>query len=256
VLTNAIGFKLQNAAYGMAKKVLFVVVFAVDTILTLAQYPPDINTDSILTRHLQIVSNLTDGYLYNPDSYISGKSHYSRGTNDNHPFFLVNYWKSGSAKYKDIVFSLPMMKYDIEYDVLVILKIIENLVYSVQLNRSIIQEFSLEGHHFDYLDKVSNAGYYEKLYSAQTTVWAKWTKRSKVDAHSVSGIPVYVPDLYFVIQYENKYYIVKNLREILNVFSDRKQELKSYNRVNNLSFRKDKTGTIIKMAEQFDLLNN
>jgi len=239
----------------MAKKVLLMAVFTVNLILTQAQYPFALNTDSILARHTQIISNLTDSFLYNPDSYITGKLYLPRGNNDNHPFFLVNNWKSGSVKYKGEVFPLPMMKYDIENDVLIILKIIDNTVYPVQLNRSAIREFTLEGHHFDYIDMIRNTGYYEILYSAKTTIWAKWTKRSKVDANSVSGIPIYIPDLHFIIQHNNKYVNVKNLKEIYNVFSDQKQELKSFERANSLSFKKDKTGTLIKMAEQYDLLN-
>ena len=240
----------------MAKKVLLMAVFTVNLIFSQAQYPFALHPDSILDRHIQIISNLTDSFLYNPECYITGKLYLPRGNNDNHPFFLVNNWKSGSVKYKGEVFPLPMMKYDIENDVLVILKIIDNTVYPVQLNRSEIREFTLEGHHFDYIHMIRNPGYYEVLYSAKTTVWAKWTKQSKVDAHSVSGIPIYVPDLHFIIQHNNEYFKVKNLKEVHNVFSDRKQELKSYERANNLSFKKDKTGTMINMAEQYDLLNN
>jgi hypothetical protein len=240
----------------MVRRVYLVLIFAVGLASLQAQNISDITTDRLLAQHLQIIEKLTDSCLYNPNSFVVGKLYYPRGTKDNHPFFLDNDWKSGFVEIEGKQFPISMMKYDIESDALVILKIIGNQGYPIQLDRNVIPKFSIVHHLFIYKDNAPKAGYYEELCNSNTSVWAKWTIWKKIDANSNSKIPLYISNLHFLIQKNNLYYEVKNLKEIYNIYVERKQNLKKFKRENKLSFRKDKQGTIIKLTEQYDMLNN
>lgn len=240
----------------MNRRVHWIAVLVFGFVSVKAQYPSNIVADSLIDQHLQIIDSITHRYLYNPDRFIVGKIYYPRGTRDNHPFFLDNYWKSGSVEYEGEQYSISMMKYDVQNDGVIMLKMTENLGYPIQLDKKAIPVFLIEGHRFVYMGNFKNPGYYEELCTSHTKVWAKWTVWAKIDANSNLKIPLFVSELLFIIIKNNSYYEVKNLNELYKVYSDRKRDLKKFTKENKLSFRNDKPGTIKILTEEYDNLNN
>jgi len=240
----------------MNRRVHWIAVLVFGCVSVKAQYPSNVVADSLIDQHLQIIDSITHRYLYNPERFIVGKIYYPRGTRDNHPFFLDNYWKSGSVEYEGEKYSISMMKYDVQNDGVVMLKMTENLGYPIQLDKKAIPVFLIEGHRFVYMGNFKNPGYYEELCTSRTKVWAKWTVWEKIDANSNLKIPLFVSELLFIIIKNNNYYEVKSLNELYKVFSDRKRDLKKFTKENKLSFRNDKPGTIKILTEEYDNLNN
>lgn len=237
----------------MIQKLYLPIVFGVFMISAKAQYPQDVIADSLLSEHLRIIDNSYDSITHNPNRFVTGKFYYPRGDKYNHPYFLDFNWKSGFVNNQGELFPVTMMKYDIENDVLVILEIIENLGYAVQLDTRVIKEFFIDGHHFEYIDDAKKEGYYERLYDSNTYIWSKWKKMS---SNPVFGNPVYVHKTYYMVRKNNSYFEVNNLRDLMNAYSDKKQELKRFIKENKLVFRKDRAGTIKIIANQYDILNN
>ena len=224
---------------------------------TLSEAIPDVTatdpSDSLLNQGLQMVEDITDGYLDNPDRYIAGKLYDSRGTKDNHPFFLDHNWKSGWVEFQEEKYAIQMMKYDIEIDALIIMKTIGTLGYPIQLSDQVIRKFNIDGRQFIYLDSIKNSGYYEEVYHAQTIVWARW---KKTDSNPIRGTPRYAGSVQFVILKDSIYYKAKSLKDFYEIFADHEEELKEVKRKNKLSFRNNKTGTIRLLAEYYDALKN
>lgn len=209
------------------------------------------NSDSLLVQHLQLIDNLTDSFLYNPDCFVAGKLYYPRGTKDNHPYFGEFNWKPGTIVYGGIKYQIPTMKFDIEEDAPVVMKTIGTMGYPVQLDTKMIREFFIDGRYFVFLDGTKNPGYYELLYDSYTTVWAKWEKRN---ANPIGGSPKYSSNLRFLVLKDRIYYQVRTLNEFYDVFSDKEEELKRFKKKEKLSFRINKTGTIKTLTEHYDLL--
>jgi len=126
--------------------------------------------------------------------------------------------------------------------------------YPIQLDNKVILRFIIEGHRFVYIADAEKPGYYEELYSSVTKVWAKWTIWEKIDPNSDLKVPRFVQEMYFIIHTNNEYHSVRNLKELYDVFSDQKAELIKFKRANNLSFISDKSGTVRKLAEEYDNL--
>lgn len=209
------------------------------------------NSDALLSDDLKLIDELTDSFLYNRDCFIAGKLYYPKGTKDNHPYWPDNNWRPGSVKFKDAEYVISTMKYDIEKDVVVVLKTIATLGYPVQLNKIVIPEFSFNGKRFIFLDSIKKPGYYELLYKSKISAWAKW---EKADTNPLGGTPKYSLTLKFIILKENQYYRAKNLKDLYKIFSDKEEELKRFKKNNKLSFTKDKTGTVGKLTEKYNML--
>ena len=240
----------------MNRRVHWFVVLIFGFVSAKAQYPSNLVTDNPIVQHLKIIDSITNSYLYNPERFIVGKLYYPRGTRDNHPFFHDNYWKSGFVEYEGEKYSISMMKYDVQNDAVVMLKMTGSLGYPIQLDKKTIPVFLIEGHRFVYRNDFKNPGYYEVICDSDVKVWAKWTVWEKIDANSNLKIPLFVSELLFIILKNDDYYEVKNLNELYKVYSDRKRDLKKFTKENKLSFRNDKPGTIKILTEEYDNLNN
>lgn len=237
----------------MTQRVLLISLFTTFVISIEAQYQSNINSDSLLKQHLEFIKELTESKLNNPDEYIAGKLYYPKGTSYSHPYYPDNGWKTGSVNYKGEQYPVSIMKYDVEKDVIVVLKTIGTLGYPISLDRNRIKEFCIGEHCFTFLDSIRTPGYCELIYNNKTSVWLKWIKE---EVNSKGGNPKYKLIQRFVIRKDKKYYMIRKLKDYYNVFIDKEQDLKLYKKRNKLSFIKDKQGTIIKLTEQYDILTN
>lgn len=236
----------------MKMRFLLLILILLYTARTKAQYQSDTAPDEQLNYQFQLVDSITGEFLSNPNRFIVGKLYYPRGTSDNHPFFLDNSWKPGWVYHNNEKYPVPMMKYDIEIDALIIMKTIGTLGYPIRLNDQVIRKFTIDGRHFTYLDSINNPGYYEEVYHANTKVWARW---KKTDSNPIKGTPKYAGSVHFIILKEGDYYTMKSLGDFYEIFPTHMKELKAVKRDNKLSFRNNKTGTIRLLVAYYDSLN-
>jgi hypothetical protein len=99
------------------------------------------------------------------------------------------------------------------------------------------------------------AGFYEVLYGGPATVLAKRKKQVQ------RGVRVEDPyifkqyDSYFV-KHNGIYRSVAAEKDLLLLFGDRKEVLKTYLRTNNINFKKDNEAGLVKTAAYYDQLKN
>jgi hypothetical protein len=237
----------------MAHRIFLLFFLSAFLISSKAQNCHEINSDSLLEKHLKTIKELTEKKLYNPDFFIAGRLYYLKGTSDNNPYFQDNLWKEGSINFEGEQYPVSIMKYDVEEDVIVILKTIGTLGYPISLDRMRIKEFCIGDHCFTFLDSIKTPGYYELIYNKKTSVWARWEKE---EVNSKGGNPKYKLIQRFIISKDDQYYEVKKLNEFYYIFSEKEQDLKHYKKSNKLSFIRDKSGTIVELTEQYDILTN
>jgi len=237
----------------MAHRIFLMFFLSAFLISSKAQNCLEINSDSLIENHLQAIKELTKSKLYNSDFFIAGRLYYPKGTNDNNPYFQDNLWKEGAVIFEGDQYPVSIMKYDVEEDVVVMLKTIGTLGYPISLDRIRIKEFCIGDHCFAYLDSIKTPGYYELIYNSITSVWTKWEKEK---INSKGGNAKYKLIQRFLVLKDNQYYEVKKLNEFYSIFSEKEQDLKLYKKLNKLSFIRDKSGTIVALTEQYDILTN
>lgn len=220
----------------------------------IAQSSNQAESDSILKIHYNLFDSISANCLFNSEDYVRGKFHHPKGTKDNHPFFPDFNWRPGNLEADGIQYTAPLLKYDIENDALIILKVINNQGFPIELERSVIRKFRIDDHNFVYLSDVPACGYYEELFDGKVSVWAKRTIWKKIDAQTDLKVHRYMTNFYFVIRKDQTHYEIKNLRGFYRVFNDQKQRIRKYKKDNRLSFNNDPSYTVKKLTEYYHML--
>lgn len=211
-------------------------------------------SDSILEIHYKLVDELVSTRLYNSEDYVRGKLHYPKGTKDNHPFYPDFNWRPGYLEADGVQYKAPLLKYDIENDALILLKVINNQGYPIELEKTVVQKFSIDDHTFICLSDVPTCGYYEELFNGVVSTWVKRTIWKKIDTQKDLKVHRYMINYLFVIRKEQTYFEIKNLRGLYRILDNQRQELKEFKKEYRLSFNDDPTGTVKKITEYYHML--
>jgi hypothetical protein len=188
--------------------------------------------------------------LYNGSAY---KDFLSR--NDEHPYFGIDDWVYGDIVYDEALYVNVPMFYDISSD-----KVITEHALSgakLELITAKVDRFSLGRHQFVRIapgetDYVS--GFVEVLYDGETKVFARREKilMEKVESNSI--VPRFDEKNRLHIKKGDSYYPVKSKGSVYDVFSDKRQELKSFLGKQKIRYRADREYAIVQLATQYDSL--
>jgi hypothetical protein len=190
--------------------------------------------------------------LYNGTEYIG----FYPGTTG-HPYFEWDTLRPGMIQYDGIRYQHIGLKYDLVSNE-VVLKGKQNLMISLVPQK--IDFFSIEGHVFvpagqDSTTQLPPTGFFEVLYGGRATVLAKRTKQVQRGARVEDPYIFRQYDSYFV-KANGAYHPVDSEKDLLLVFNDQQEALKSYLRRNGINFKKDKETSIIRTASYYDQLKN
>lgn len=187
--------------------------------------------------------------LYNGSEY---RDYFSR--NDEHPYFGVDDWQYGDINYDDELYLDVPMFYDLSRDKVITEHALNGA--KIELVSAKIKQFSLGSHRFVRLSafdsKDISEGFYEVLYDGHSKVYVRHEKilMQKVESNEIIGRFEEKNRIY--IMKDGNYFPVKKKGAVLDVFSDRKQELKSFLSRNKISYRSDREKAIARMAEFYD----
>lgn len=195
--------------------------------------------------------------LYNGSEYAGYPFRFTEG----HQFFEVNELAKGSIVYDGMLYEDVPMQIDLISDH-VIINSFEG-AYRIQLINEKISSFILLNHRFIQIVKDStesdiiSTGFYDQLYSGNISVFKKEKKKVDENVSITTGITrTVLQENYYYIERNAKYFYVKNKGSLLNVFADRKKDVKQFIRKNKLNFKKDPDNTLIQVAQHFDTPNN
>lgn len=192
--------------------------------------------------------------LYNGSEYVQ----YINLLKEGHPYFDTSALTSGNVHYDGLAYSNVPMLYDIITDELIIRHY--NKVFLVQLIRSRIDSFSMQGHHFLHLGKDSIAegireGFYDRIYNGGIKLYVK---RKKVIRESIPDMQVerrVFPDDSYFLYMNGVYHNVHSESSILKLMKDKRSPVKQTLRKHKVKFRKNREYAMKLMAEQYDALN-
>lgn len=176
-----------------------------------------------------------------------------------HPYFIDNYWESGTISYEGQCYDSIEIKYDIIRDLLIVKHLgMDGYLVPLELYSPKVEEFNLLGHHFLYIkeDILSdfNSGFYDLLYDGDTVeVLAKRIKKETKGQNSISKLEKrYVQKDKYYLKYKSKYYPVKGKKSYLKVLSDKKSELKTFIRNNKSRFRNEYEKQLVEVVRYYN----
>jgi hypothetical protein len=212
-------------------------------------------TDSSYTTALTLYHHylVPETGLYKGNEYAD----YAHLLRDGHPFYGEYKFKPGSVLYHGILYRQVPILYDLVYDQVIIGDY--DQIFKIILTTPLVDSFTIEDHSFVHLkDSVTRGmpkvGFYEILYTGHITLLKKETKQIQEDLSSGDHAQHYIAgtDSAYFLKIGNGYYPVNHNKSLLEVLKDRKKELRHFIRSNNLSMRKDRENTLIKVAAWYD----
>jgi hypothetical protein len=223
----------------------------------------EINTSvakELLSAQISRLNNIHDSVFVLHDNLVNGRLYISTADIYNHPFFLENSWKPGTVYYSGTFSGSEIMKYDLLTDNLIILLKLQGISYPVSINREIVREFILNGHHFILLDDFQNrgtsepvTGYYETLYNGTTGLFVRWMKREAANKLTMQN--EYPQEVIYYLRKDGEYHIIKNKADFIRTLGDHYDEIRSFIKTNRLRFSQDKTGNMVRILEYYDSLH-
>jgi hypothetical protein len=176
--------------------------------------------------------------------------------------------QTGTLFYDGILYHNVPMLYDLEKDNAVILQHADKSfsqeyrnILRMDLIRSRVLWFSLPDHDFVRLEADSNRknmadGFYDRAYNGKIKVFIKREKRYVEEVKQTDLERRYDAFTYYYIQKAGVYYSIKSKKAVLDVFKNRRKELKVFIRKNGLKFRKNQGPFITEVSSYYDQLTN
>jgi hypothetical protein len=221
---------------------------AQDTILS---QPGMTNTIAFYYKYIGENAHLYNGSEHGPyDFRIAG-----------HPYYVSNLLQPGYVYYDGTLYSQVNLALDIVRDELTINRFNNN--FRMRLATEKVSYFSLLNHFFVrlVLDSTKQStlptGFYDRLYNGHIKFYAKRHKKIDESITPEEGDKLWFTenDLFY-IYLKDRYYLVKNKKELFNIFKDRKKDLKKFLRKNKLDFKDDPEATILRSVEYCNQLMN
>ena len=193
-------------------------------------------------------SKIFTGILYN-DSHL--------GINGD-PFFMKDAWEISTIVYEGQPYDSIYIKYDIYKDI-VIVKYVDKRTYvtPLELDKTRIDEFSVMGHHFIRIEfdslSTMKTGFFDLLYDGETaTVLAKRQKeiRNTYELNKLTWGYDLKEKRY--INLGTNFYEIKGKKSILDILSDRKNEVKAFLKKNRARLKNDHEKQLIEAVQYYD----
>jgi hypothetical protein len=247
----------------MKKKFITFFLSAIMPLNLLAQSNIVDHSSSVKNQALANAMNIYNDAIGDNSMILTGSYYIESNTGvDGDPFFINNFWNSGSIVYEGQRYDSIDIRYDI-YSDLVIIKYVDKLGYvrPIQLHRSKVEEFILMDHHFIRLEGDSlstvKTGFFDLLYDGEkASVLAKRRKEiSRTQSLSNLVKKYYSNDIRYIRTGHN-YYVVKGKKSLLEVLSDRKDEVKTFLKKNKARLRKDYERQFIEAVQYYNSIVN
>jgi hypothetical protein len=176
---------------------------------------------------------------------------------DEHQFFEQRRWLNGMVLYDGQQFdSIPML-YDLFRDEVVIRHFNGD---HVLLQTVKVDSFIIDKHHFARLEAGKDinpqmrTGFYDIVYSGKSRTLARRTKQRQEKIVDKRVIAYYPEKTFFYVFKEGSYHPVHSKKSALELFPERKRELRKVLRENKIKYRKNRELAITTMVATYDKL--
>jgi len=173
----------------------------------------------------------------------------------NHPYLVTSQYTPGELLYNNILYKNVSLRYDLFRDELIIK--VPNISYSVVLEKekvteAVVDKYRIIRHEKNLWPNIAPGNYLLLLHDGQFPVVRKnqMTRDQKVVDQSVE----------YRFRLRERYYIYKNgichqvsnKGSLLKLFPDKKKELETYIKQQNLNFRKDREQSIVAIVQFYE----
>ncbi len=241
------------------------IFFTFSPLFLSAQNPSEEQHQVSETEAFTRAVNVYEDAFHNHTKILTGKYHNDvyKGIKG-HSYYNEITWKTGCVVYESQKYDSVEIKYDIYTDLLLI-KYIDQQGYirPIQLYSAKVNAFQINDHHFINVKGDSSkdhiSGFFDLLLDGKiASVLAKRRKEVNKSTTLTSLENRFLINDILYIHIEDSFYKVKNRKSILKILSDRKNELKSFLKLNKGRFKKDQEKELVEVVKYYNsiLINN
>ena len=241
------------------KRYLVLIMFLITIPLHLeGQTQVNSTREGLLSEQISGFKRLSDSLFNLHEDLYNGKLYTLVPDPANHPFFLDNSWVQGTVYFSGTFSDNEIIKYDLVTDNVIIMLRFRGASYPVSINRDVVREFYINGHHFSFLDdfqdreKDLRPGYYEVLYDGTTGLYVRWMKSKAIS--KLTLLTEYPLEIRCFLKKKGIYHLIRDNKDLINVLSDHKEEIRSYIKTNRLRFSPRNKENAVKVLAYFDSL--
>lgn len=196
-------------------------------------------------------------HLYNGPEY----EYYDPIIKGNAYVFDNKSFTPGAVKYGDVIYRDIPMLYDLNKDIVVSLLYNHFTKFSLLSER--VAEFWLLNHHFIRINADSTGkaglttGFYDQLYRGKKIgIIVKRAKSIQSTASSNTVESFFRETRDYYVTRGNSYFSFSGKGGLLDIFKDKKKELKQYIKANNIDFHENQEQAIVDVATYYDHLTD
>ncbi len=166
-----------------------------------------------------------------------------------HQFFEAFDWDTtATITYAGYSYTNIKAVYDVHRDIFIIEN--NNGLYRIMLDPEELTAFTIHNHRFKRIKEGIRPGYYEIIYEGKTKVYCRRYKSRTEELSNRTVQIIYAIDDRYYIQKDQKYYQVKSKKSVLQVFKDKKREVRRFMR--GKIFKENREKSIGEMAAYYD----
>lgn len=192
--------------------------------------------------------------LFNAREYVAFPGIIHQG----HPFYKTTEFVTGTIHYDGMFFDDAKILYDIITNKVLVLHY--NGIFRIDLPVDRISEFNLHGHRFVHLypdsSHVIDEGFYDQLYDGKTDLFVKRTKLFREERTGTDILRVVDEKDFFFIRKQDTYRPVRSKKSLLNIFKDRKDEIRREIKKKGIKYRKNREAAILTAVQYYDSVSN
>ena len=196
-------------------------------------------------------------HLFRGNEYVA----YVQTLKEGYPYFGENSRRKGMVAYNKIIYGDIYLYYDLVTQEVVINDFYD--VFKIALYNELVDSFSIENHFFIHLRDSLNPtaprnGFYERLYNGHIQLLKKEKKEIQEDLYSSNVVLRFIhgADSAYYLKIGDAYHPVNNNRSLQNALKDHRKELKKFLRTQQLSMRRAREITLIKVTAWYDSLTH
>lgn len=178
------------------------------------------------------------------------------------PFYPDNVWSTGSVLYDGQLYDSINMKFDIFNNLLIIDYYDENGFFiNLQLVNEKIERFGWPGHLFMRIEADTTksswlpSGFYDQLYVGSVRVLASYKKSIQKNNQIGNQLEAFSERDLFYIEKDGKIFRVKKKRSVMEAFSDREREIRTFIKKHKLKFRTESGRQFSLVAAYYDSIH-
>lgn len=192
--------------------------------------------------------------LYNGSEYRT-----VRRSNEEHPFFFQDDWQWGSVDYNGQHYEQVPILYDIFTDELVTEHY--HNAQEIVMVKSKVTAFHMAGADFiNIQDPLPSGlpvtGFYEVVYNGPSMILTRHQKRLEEKIEQTELLVFYTFRIRHYLLKDETWYRISSKRELMKLFGDQKQEIRTYIKKNGLKLSKTNPEAYGKVAAYYDTLTS